>query len=103
MPYQQVLQLMNVPSVCRERDGKRKSHSCVHLNIGTNSLLGFVLRKCGDISDLKTAVWLFFLLKEWKPRQRSTRQVVGFYFYLCHIDETFSPSNGILIELLGNP
>lgn len=100
---------MNVPPVCRERDEKRKSHSCVHLNknalfsIGTNSLLGFVLGKRGNISVLKIAVWVFFLLSEWKPRQRSARQVVGFYFYLCHNDETFPPSNGILIELLGNP
>lgn len=88
MPQQQVLQLMNVPPVCRERDGKRKSHSCVSLNknalfsTGTNSLLGFVLRKRGNISDFKIAVWLFFLSREGKYRQSSTRQVLLVFIFI---------------------
>lgn len=91
MPEQQVLQLMNVPPVYRERDGKRKNHSCVPLNknalfsTGSSSLLGFVLGKRGNISDVKIIVWLFFLLREWKSRQSSTKQVLLVFVFIFAI------------------
>lgn len=91
MPKQQVLQLMNVPPVYGERDGKRKNHSCVPLNknalfsTGSSSLLGFVLGKRGNISDFKIIVWLFFLLREWKSRQSSSGQVLLVFVFIFAI------------------